>query len=182
MPHKCNIIAVFGISGVGKSTLIGGVIKDHPEYAHIQAGTLIKRALKDVPRDKLRLADPEKIIKNQSLLIEEFWNDIQEYGYSCVIFDGHSIIDTGKTLIEVPTDIIAALKPCKIIFVYDDPQNIHSRRKNDDTRKRSDASVDQIKDEQDRAMKQAECYATALDVPFASIKSGDLQAFIGHIG
>lgn len=181
MPDRCNVITVFGISGVGKSTLIGGAIKDHPAYAHIQAGTLIKRALKDIPRDKLRLADPETIIKNQSLLIEEFWRDVQEYSYSCVIFDGHSIIDTGETLIEVPADIIAALKPCKIIFVYDDPQHIHSRRKSDETRKRSDASIEQIEEEQDRAMKQAERYATVLDVPFVNIKSGDLQALKSHM-
>lgn len=176
MPDVCNVIAVFGISGVGKSTLIEGFIKDHPEYTHIQAGTLIKRALKDVPRDKLRLADPETIIKNQYLLIEEFWKDVQEHGHTHVIFDGHSVIDTGSTLIAVPSDIIEALKPCKIVVVNDDPQHIHSRRKNDTTRNRSDTTVDQIKEEQCKAMGQAKQYANVLEVPFVDIKSGDLQA------
>lgn len=181
MSNVCNIIAVFGVSGVGKSTLIKGFIKDHTEYAHIQAGTLIKRALKEVPRDKLRLADPETIIKNQYLLIEEFWKDIREHEHSFVIFDGHSIIDTGSTFIKVPSDIIQALKPCKIIFIEDDPQHIHSRRKNDTTRNRSKVSVDQIKAEQDTAAKQAKRYAAIMEVPFINIETGDLMALKNHM-
>lgn len=181
MSDQCDIIAVFGISGVGKSTLIEGFIKDHPEYAHIQAGTLIRQALKNIPRDKLRIADTDTIIKNQHLLIDEFWKEIKENCYSSIIFDGHSIIDTGAVLIEIPISIIEAIKPQKIIFIQDEPQHIFLRRKADMTRQRAEKSLEQIKEEQDRAIKQARYYAETIKIPFAAITSGDLKALYNYI-
>jgi adenylate kinase len=177
MLDECNVIAVFGISGVGKSTLIEGFIKDHPEYTHIQAGTLIRQALKNVPRDKLRIADTDTIIKNQYLLIDEFWKEVKEHSYSSIIFDGHSIIDTDTTVVEVPADIIKSLKPCKIIFIEDDPQQITNRRTQDTSRNRPDLSADNVKDHQEKARNQAVIYASQIGIPFFQIQSGQLSAF-----
>jgi len=109
-----QIIAVFGLSGVGKSTLINDFIKHSPEWTHLQAGQLIKDELKKVDHDKLRLEGNEAILKNQYLMIDAFWREIDMKQLSSIIFDGHSIIDTGTDILDIPVDIIRALRPNKL--------------------------------------------------------------------
>lgn len=168
-------IAIFGVSGVGKTTLIRQFIGDGREYAHLQAGTLIKRALKTIPRDQLRVATPDQIIKNQFLLIDEFWKEIEEYKYSTVIFDGHSIVDNNQEIIKIPTNVIKGLKPQEIIFVEDEPKYIHERRTGDQSRQRADISIAEIEKHQDLAKRQAESYAHEIGIPFGAVKAGNLD-------
>lgn len=164
-----NIIAIFGISGVGKTTLIQKLCQDNPNYVHLQAGTLIRRALKNIPRDQLRITSSEQIIKNQYLLIDEFWKEIEEQKHINVIFDGHSIIDNNQGIIQIPSDVIKGLKPKKIVFIEDNPEAIFDRKMMDHTRDRSGISPDILREQQDKALTQAKIYADELSLPFHSV-------------
>lgn len=164
-------IAVFGISGVGKSTLIEGFIGKNPDWAHLQAGTLIKSELKNVDHDHLRLKDNEVIIENQNLMIDAFWREIEAGEYSKIIFDGHSIIDTGSEILKIPLDVIKVLKFSKIIFINVDENIILDRRNKDQTRKRPILEEKELIVHQSIALEQAQYYSQELSLPFNVLKN-----------
>lgn len=166
-----EIIAIFGLSGVGKSTLINHFIKNSPEWAHLQAGQLIKAELKNVDHDKLRLEGNEAILKNQYLMIDAFWKEIDTKQLSKVIFDGHSIIDSGGDILDIPVDVIQALKPKKLLFIKVSPSTIFTRRANDNSRNRPALSEEQIEEQQNRALRQVEVYGKSLSVPVEILES-----------
>jgi molybdopterin-guanine dinucleotide biosynthesis protein len=42
--NRAKVIGVFGLSGVGKTSLIRNAVADHDGILHLQASTLIKQA------------------------------------------------------------------------------------------------------------------------------------------
>lgn len=170
-------IAVFGVSGVGKSTLIKSFILNEPSWGHIQAGELIKSELKNTAHDKLRAVSSEVLIKNQFLIVDAFWREIDDKKLSKIIFDGHSIIDTGAETIKVPTDIIKALKPTKLVFIKADPKIILDRRLKDTSRDRPILSIQKINEQQDMALEQFKLYAKELKLPNLILKNEFITEF-----
>ena len=151
-------IAVFGISGVGKSTIIKEFITHAPSWRHLQAGQLIKSELKNIGHDKLRLEDNEAILKNQYLMVDAFWKEINTQKLTKVIFDGHSIIDTGTEILRIPADVIEALKPTKMVFIKVESKIILDRRSKDTSRDRPLLSIHEIGAQQDIALEQFKFY------------------------
>lgn len=166
-------MAVFGISGVGKTTLIKDFLQKSEGWSHIQAGSLIKSICQNTDRDKLRLSGKELILSNQKLMVTAFWQKIQFENLSKVIFDGHSIIDTGTELLAIPIEIIEALKPTKIVFVRNDPALILDRRLNDVSRDRPVITLDNINKHQDFALETANNYSAILDIPFEILRKSE---------
>lgn len=164
-----KIVTVFGISGVGKTTLIKDFIKNSEGWSHIQAGSLIKSVCSDMERDKLRLSGKELILSNQKLMVTAFWEQIKSENLSKVIFDGHSIIDMGEELLAIPIEVIEALKPTKIVFVKNDPSLILNRRLNDSSRDRPVLAEEDIIRHQDFALETAKSYGAFLDIPVVII-------------
>jgi adenylate kinase len=73
-----RVMAVFGISGVGKSTLINEALKAGPDGAHLQASDLIKSGLADQTNaDMLRRSSSAKVRSNQDIMLEGFWRRVQ---------------------------------------------------------------------------------------------------------
>lgn len=172
-----EIIAVFGISGVGKSTLINEFIGKNTNWMHLQAGALIKSELKNVDHDHLRLEGNEAIMKNQYLMIDAFRREIKENGHSKVIFDGHSIIDTGSELLKIPVEVIKALKISGIIFISVDEHIILDRRNKDQSRKRPVLKEKELISHQDIALEQAQFYSDELSLSFNVLKNPSYQDF-----
>jgi adenylate kinase len=155
-------IAIFGVSGVGKSTLIEHFIANDSSWTHLQAGQLIRSELKNIDHDKLRLEGNEAILKNQYLMIDAFWREIENQKLTKVIFDGHSIIDTGTEILNIPEDVIKALKPTKLLFIKVEPSIILDKRSKDTNRDRPLLSEEVINKQQEQAIKQFSTYGEAL--------------------
>lgn len=170
-----RIVAVFGVSGVGKSTLIQNFIAEHKEWLHLQAGSLIKEALRSVDRDQLRLVGNDELMVNQRLMIGEFWKAVDAEPNQNIIFDGHSVIDTGGGLVKIPEDIIEALNPTALIFVESQPANIKARREADTSRKRPLLSSEAINTQQSSAYEQVLHYANMLNIPIHKVKADDVD-------
>lgn len=170
--HK--IIVIAGLSGVGKSFLIEKAKRDITSIVHFSAGALIKKYFAEMDRDQLRLLNPNAVLQNQYVLIEQF---NQELGYlsgpSLILFDAHMIIDSDDRITEIPFDIFFKLTPSQIIFLYEEPNIIIERRKKDALRIRPTRSIDQIEKQQDLSLAMAEDYACRLSIPFTSLKSSD---------
>ena len=108
-------------------------------------------------------------------MIGEFWKAVDAAPDQNIIFDGHSVIDTGDGLVKIPEDIIEALKPTALIFVESQPVNIKARREADTSRKRPLLSSEAINTQQSSAYEQVLHYANKLNIPIYKVKADDVD-------
>lgn len=160
-----RVIALTGVSGVGKSTLIKTLVASNP-HKHLQASALIKEGRHasgdvTVTLDQLRLVD---IDENQQFLIRGFQ---LQAGASTglVILDGHTVIEQDHELTRIDARVFGAIGIDSMIFLADDPESIAKRRRNDTARKRPVPSVDGIRLIQEEARAQAITICRELDIP-----------------
>ena len=172
-----DVIAVFGLSGVGKGWIISGFAKDH-EILHLQASQLLKDA-KAAAAGTIMTSEELRtgaVIDNQALLIAAFLA-AREKAICPILFDGHCLIDGGAQLIEIPVAVIEALAPSGLIFVYDKPDVILRRRAEDCTRVRPIRSADELHDHQERARAICAEYAELLKLDLHFIEAGNVAGF-----
>ncbi len=168
-----HTVAVVGISGVGKTTLIRS-LSDRLSFQHLSAGSLIgeekARLAQMLDHDDLRLAD---IGDNQRLLIEGFRRQ-RNPSTLLVILDGHTVIDTLKGLEPIPAWVFAELHVQMFVFLRADPAQILKRRTSDKLRKRPVISVDEVARHQDFALEVTLSHARDLAVPCHVISAEDV--------
>jgi ABC-type dipeptide/oligopeptide/nickel transport system ATPase component len=105
-----SVVALVGISGVGKSTLLRAAAETI-QFQHLQASALIKAAkekqtAETVVTDDLRTAD---ITDNQALLVQGF-SDARDPSKTLIVLDGHTVIDTPNGLVTIEPRIPACGK------------------------------------------------------------------------
>lgn len=171
------VIAVFGLSGVGKSWLIGRYAQ-HASVLHIQGSQLLREAKAEllgetVTSDELRRG---AVLDNQALLIQAFAR-VRETATKPIIFDGHCVVDDGTQLLEIPTEVIASLAVSHLVLVEGSPKLIIERRQNDPTRVRPLRTDDEIFHHQQRAKFMCNLYHQKLGLPLDVIAAGDEKAF-----
>ena len=168
-----NTIAVFGISGVGKSRLCS-LLADRFGLAHAQASDLLKRAKEEEAGKSVSAEDLRNgaVLDNQALLVSSF-RKLAAQESRHILFDGHSLIDAGDKLIEIPVDVISAIGPAAVLFLWEEPQIIAERRAADTARRRPSRSAPELAEHQARAEELARFYAQRLQLPFFRARSGD---------
>lgn len=171
-------IALLGISGVGKSTLIGRLGERLP-VLHLQASALIKaeQAYRAQHPDSSEMLRTGAVIDNQELMIAAFLRET--FGSEIpVVFDGHSIIDGREGLIEIPAGVFAALNLDAICFLSADPEEIAERRRMDVHRPRPTRDAATLTEHQRIAREAAQRIAATLGCPFAEISSNELEELV----
>lgn len=173
------VIGVFGISGVGKSWLVGEVAARIPGTLHLQGGALIKQGLAgpSVSSEMLRRASGDRIIAGQRILIAMFNRELAEHPSSIVLFDlfdGHLLIDTETELIEVPQAVIAALSTAILVHVEADASLIAARRNADTQRKRPVRDIVTLAAHQALSRRLCQDCALTLGIPMHIIGSSDV--------
>lgn len=123
-------ILVFGVSGVGKTTACLDYAGRHPDVQFISASTLLKEA-KAATSEELRTAGRKQIIDNQSLLPIAFERYRRERKDQTILLDAHAVIDNDRTLVAVPSSVISALQPSRLILLEAPPIEIAARRSGD---------------------------------------------------
>jgi adenylate kinase len=171
-------VAVIGVSGVGKSTLVERAAK-HAPLLHLKASDLIKaRLVTQQSSEQLRRG---AVLDNQQLMLKEFAARVAACDQGTVVFDGHSIIDTPGGLVEIPLTVFAAMKLDLIIFVEAVPEAIYSRRAADASRVRPARTASTLEGQQQRARNRAATFASKLHIPFHVIASDDVAALLALI-
>jgi adenylate kinase len=168
-----RVIALVGLSGVGKSTLLREAAHD-VSLRHLQASELIKAELRaaashSASSEDLRLGS---VLDNQSLLISGFARATSDFP-DLVVFDGHTIIDGANGLIEIPADVFAALQISHIVFLEGNPDQIVLQRRNDTTRSRPILSPEELAYQQRLAIAVAKRISQDLGVPLTMIGTWD---------
>jgi len=105
-----QFVCVFGISGVGKSTLIEQFVRHHADWRSLAAGELLARAVQRHP-EHLRTSSPDVIEANQYALAELIQDIRARKLTTNWLLDAHSLIDNGTELVPVPTAAISRLEP-----------------------------------------------------------------------
>jgi adenylate kinase len=103
------VLAIVGLSGVGKSTLIGQFEKELP-LRHFTASELIKSELalhefQVATSEELRLGP---VVDNQVLLGSAFARRTEGLE-GLVVLDGHVVIDGASGLVDIPASVFAGL-------------------------------------------------------------------------
>jgi adenylate kinase len=166
---------VFGISGVGKTSLITKALGCVPDCLHLQASTLIKRGFGDpaLESEALRRSSGDRVLANQEILVTSFKSALAAQNPEIVIFDGHLIIDNDLELVEVPVEVIAALQPSRLIHVDDDVDVIARRRESDRNRQRPSRSLEELAHHQALSIDLCRRYASSLGVPLDTLAPDD---------
>ena len=172
-----KIVAVLGVSGVGKTTMIQSFVQQHPDVLSVRASELIKRQAAITDAEKMRALTSLEIHINQNHLITAFDKFKLESPAQHILFDGHSIIDNDDEVIVIPTKVFEKIGPDLFIFIEDDPDIIASRRVHDTTRSRPLLSSQNLDAQQLVAKNAALNYGTELSIPCVVLSAGDKDKF-----
>lgn len=176
------VIIIFGLSGVGKTTLCKAFVRQYPQYIHLSASQMLREATGRMS-EELRKSDTKTIRERQIILSAVLQEKRRGRDSSPVLIDAHSVIDNDRTLVPVPTSAIAAMKPTGLVFIAADPVTLLQRR-TADSRERPLRTVDELREQQERAEGVAHAFAEELSLPINSdnISTVDeLAAFINSI-
>jgi adenylate kinase len=177
-----KVVAVFGLSGVGKSWMISRYT-NAANVAHIQASKLMRDAIAAqeammVTSEDLRSGP---VLNNQNMLTDAFAK-VRASEARPIIFDGHCMVDSGEQPIEIPIEVISRLQPSGIILVYAPAAEIVSRRESDTSRQRPARTSSALSAQQDRCVVICTDYADRLGIGFDQVRSGDERVFAQSLG
>lgn len=166
-----KVIAVFGLSGVGKSTTLQQVVAESGGLAIVMnAGALIGRRKQNKGSDEnLRLLPTKEIQHNQEILIEELARERKSIGAQVLLLDGHCVIDNGDRLVPIPIEVIKKLDLAALVFVQEEVERIRERRLRDEKRSRPNLSVAELAKQQKKALEVCSVYASVLGLPLTIV-------------
>lgn len=103
-----KVVALAGLSGVGKSTLLENAQRTLV-FEHLQASELIKAERRECQRKPVAhdLLREGNIDDNQALLISGFMRRAPKEGL--IVLDGHTVIDTPDGLVEILPSVFRRL-------------------------------------------------------------------------
>jgi adenylate kinase len=171
-----RLVAVFGISGVGKTTLISHFVREHQGWRVLSASGLLAQ-MTQIDSDELRRYDRANIETNQFSLASAIQQKRATAPELNWLLDAHSVIDNDQELIAVPTQVIKQINPDSLIFVQDDPEKILRRRISDRDRRRALPSSARVEEEQTLALQTCLAYSSDLKIILHRIMATDATTF-----
>lgn len=178
MDRELSIL--FGLSGVGKTTMGRSIIDREAGVAHLSASDLLKAAHSQTG-EELRTADQDRLVANQVVLGDALDRWHFPVGTHHILLDAHSVVDNDRTLVDIPVDVIASLAPDRLIFIIDEPATIVARRASDE-RQRPARTAEELHAHQERSLAVCTDFSNALGVPLTVVRAGDLTEFRAALG
>ncbi|KAB2756963.1 AAA family ATPase [Brucella anthropi] len=159
-----KVVALAGLSGVGKSTLLENAQRTLV-FEHLQASELIKAERRECQRKPVAhdLLREGNIDDNQALLISGFMRRAPKEGL--IVLDGHTVIDTPDGLVEILPSVFSAIDVSRFVVLVDDVEKIALRRLSDTRRTRPVRSHEELAEHQEMSVLAAYRAALALSVP-----------------
>jgi adenylate kinase len=134
-----TVYIVTGAHGVGKSTVIKGFLKNHPEFKRVTFGDVMFEFAKaenivDNKDDMRNKIDPQKYRQIQKKAAEKIGGMEGN-----IVLDTHCSIKMKRGYYPgLPKHVIKVLAPRAIVLIEARPEEIKKRRETDPTRHRSD--------------------------------------------
>jgi len=141
-------VVVVGIPGVGKTTVVQGVVSGLPGAKLVTFGTLMFEAAKSLrwvkDRDEMR----KMPVGRQKRLQKVAATRIAEMKGSTILVDTHLFIRTPEGFWPgLPFEVVRAMKPTHLVLVIATPEEIAKRRSADPTRARDDVTLEGLREE-----------------------------------
>jgi adenylate kinase len=172
---KRHVVAITGLSGVGKSTLLRKLAST-VSFQHLQASALIREARRSdqqsLTLDQLRSVD---IDENQELLANGFTRAVNR-GAGLIVLDAHTAIELDDKLVLIGTNVFGAIGISSMIFLVDDCAEIIKRRLNDKERQRPIKSLEKLRSTQNQSLQHTEEICRVLGIPISVFSSNDHSA------
>jgi adenylate kinase len=171
-----RLVCVFGISGIGKTTLIQEFVRQHKDWHALSAGELLAQ-LSSRGANELRAADRSTVERNQALLANAIHEVRILHPDRNWLLDAHAVIDNDRELILVPVHVIERIHPDLMIFLHADAWKIHRRRMDDPNRVRPLPIPERIEEEQALAWQTCLQYSTVLKIDLLRVSAADAARF-----
>lgn len=150
-----ELIIVFGVSGVGKTTACAEYASSNGNVIHFSASALLR-----LHRETAGTRSADEVMQDQHLLVDLVRVVRAETRASLMLLDAHSLVVVAKREIVIPADVIAAMKPNGLIFFRAKGEVISERRiSRGDTR---NVIPQEIEKSQTNALRAVESYAEQL--------------------
>lgn len=175
-----KIIAVVGVSGVGKSTFLKE-LQSKFGFQHLQASDVIRQQIQHKENQSLsaEVLRHANIDENQSFLISGF-DRLRDPNALIVILDGHTVIDSPSGLVDVGAVVFRSIGVNHLVCLVEDPCEILRRRTSDIARTRPDRSLSYLEKYQLHAQHVGFKISLSLGIPFTVLSSGCLE-WVEHI-
>jgi adenylate kinase len=158
-------IAVVGVSGSGKTSLICRFLESNSAIATISAGRFYDEAIVDLPSsaswEQIQIAIGEKLV--------EAAESIEAH----ILFDAHCVIGLHGKLVAVPFGVFQTLGLAGMVLISRSAKEIYSSLYNDTRRLRQLRTVEQIQAEINSEFVTAKAYSDRLALPFYEVKNFD---------
>ena len=170
-------VAVVGIAGVGKTTVISQAAKILNQKGHKTAVVVFGTTMLEEAK-KIGLKNRDEIrnlpIEDQQHLQDMAAKKIAEMEDNIVIVDTHLFINTTEGYYPgLPMRLLNIIKPTHMVMIAADPQEILNRRKSDGTRQRDIISEENIQHELDISKVMVTSCSVLTGSPFIIITNND---------
>lgn len=167
------VIALFGISGVGKTHLARRIVRARPDLLRLSASALLKSTF-HTTGEKLRTAPSSDVVNNQSALASALAAAREGCWQRPVLLEAHAVIDNDCELIDVPLRVMEAIGVAGILSLAAPSAEIETRRRRD-RRTRPARSAAELERQQQRSLAVSRRFAQKLGVPFEVVEPRDLD-------
>ena len=166
-----------GIPGVGKTTVVQGVVSGLPGSKLVTFGTLMFEAAKSLgwvkDRDEMRKMPVEKQKRLQKMAATQ----IAGMKGKVILVDTHLFIRTPEGFWPgLPFEVVRAMKPTHLVLVIAAPEEIAKRRSADPTRERDDVTVEGLKEELEIAKGFLTAASTLTGAPMLIVRNEEGKA------
>jgi len=165
-------VIVVGIPGVGKTTVVQGVISGLPGAKLVTFGTLMFEAAKSLnwvkDRDDMRKMPVEKQKRLQKIAATR----IARMKGKAILVDTHLFIRTPEGFWPgLPFEVVRAMRPTHLVLVIASPEEIAKRRSADPTRARDEVALEGLRDELDIARSFLTVSSTLTGAPMLIVRN-----------
>lgn len=160
------MIAILGVPGIGKTTACKSFVQRNPTFGYVSASGVL-RAASGLSAERLASLSRLEILNNQTLLARTLPEAIARTEAAFVLLDGQNVIDNGEELVELPVGVLESLKPRGLVLLEASPNEVWARREND-TRKRPERSIEEIVGQMSIVRSVTEQYARTLSIPLVT--------------